>query len=142
LQDFQSVAQRRLKEAEFLLSLPEHKFFDGAVTFALLSVECALKALILFYHGANTIENLPEPIQQRSFQGATGHKLFVLYEQLDHFASHFFTEEVEALRKLHQRNPDGPYRFRYGVARTIKQEAVPFIDKARKWVACMKRLCP
>ena len=139
-QDFKDVATRRLKEARHLVELKNHRYYDGAVTYALLSAECALKALILLDHGANNQNELPSNIRLKAFHSKQGHRLKELSGALSsNYQSQFQREEVLALNKLDQKDP---YDYRYGAKRPHKEAAAPAIDMAQKVLDCMKRLFP
>lgn len=84
LQHFFDVACRRAREARVLLDYPQQqKQKDGAVTFALLAAECALKAALLKGLQVNTVSELSDhPAAARLFGGKKGHNLAAIWGEI------------------------------------------------------------
>ena len=138
-QVFRDTAKRRWKEAATILDMRgTHRYYDGAVTYALLSAECALKAVLLWDAGCNDATKLPANDDRRTvFKSKRGHDLWVIFT-LGQFSFVMFPEESQALTFLRQKNP---YAYRYGAVRPAKEDAKPAIEAAEQLLKFMKRVC-
>ncbi len=139
LQVFRDTARHRIREAQVLLEHPKkQKRRDGAVTYGLLAVECALKSLILFSYPANSVGDLPEQMKGEYFSGISGHKLQALYGGVASWVcSQIEAAELEAIRQLNGRQR---YDYRYGVKRTEGKAASVAVKEASLVIDWMERV--
>jgi hypothetical protein len=141
-QAIRDTAIIRMRESECLLhECPQRRGGrdrrDGAVTCALLAVECALKVLVMRRHGANRVNQLEKALQEKLFSGKSGHNLAVLIQHVDSSTAPQGPSVKAAITKLHSQDR---YDHRYGAKRPCQQDAQPLILHARAIVDWMEGL--
>lgn len=145
-QTFLDTARRLVREADCLLSEKPVHFFDGAVACALLASECALKALLLFGHGADEDAALPPDIQKRCFQGKQGHELKNLWENVPNRFRESIASSVRHQRAfqeaLAQLDATPRYEHRYGKTRPTAEHASTLIEHAKTLCRCISEVLP
>ncbi len=143
-QTFLDTARRRVREAEWLLAVPKVRSCDGAVACALLASECALKALLLFGHGADEDEELPAKIRQSLFGTAQGHAIQRLWEHVTPRCQSSiprprraaFQAALAALDQAHR------YEHRYGKQRPTQPDASQLVEYAKTLCLCVSEVLP
>ena len=136
---FRETSKRRLEEARHLMEKKEkHKHYDGVATYALLSVECALKAALLAGHGVDSTEGLGKDICKKAFSGKSGHNLQVLRSCQ---ASHMGQAMKAISNELDELQQKDPYCYRYGATPIQKEHAEKLVGYADKVVRKAAELC-
>lgn len=130
------VARRRMTEARLLLKVP-HRACDGAVTCALLAAECALKAVLLHGHQANTNADLSDDAVKRLFSSKEGHMIPKLWAGQSTRAKAGKTPELSTA--LNTLNCDR-YAYRYGAKKPVAKDATPLVEAAQTVVDWMKAI--
>lgn len=138
-QALRDTADIRMREAECLLNPVAVKKGrrDGAVTCALLAVECALKVLVLQRYGVHRTSDLSEDIRKKVFSGKNGHNIANLEQHIDAAITAPSTEVRNAIAELHQTDR---YEHRYGNKKPMRAHAEPKVKKARLVIDWMKEL--
>lgn len=150
-QVFYDVANRRCAEARILLEAPRAWesvmeealplriwHCDGAVTYALLAVECALKATLLHGHGANDQTDLPSGVSEDLFDSSRGHSILVLWDRQATRIKN--TADTELTKSIYKLSGLDPYQHRYGGKRPETKHAQPFVKCCEVVVLWMKEV--
>ena len=137
LQCFMDVSGRRILEARKLLDIPK-KWCDGAVTYALLATECALKAALLAGYQAKDITEVSPALHKVAFKSKTGHDLALLWSRqapmIQKLASSDVRDAIDILHRLDR------YHHRYGAKRPTRVHAEPAVVAAELVVGWMKKV--
>lgn len=141
-QALRDTAVTRMRESECLLNECQQRRIgrdrrDGAVTCALLAVECALKVLVMRRHGVTRVNQLDEALQKKLFAGKLGHDLAVLSQHLDAVTAPYEPAVKIAICTLHSQNR---YDLRYGAKRPRQLDATPLVTHARAIIDWMEGL--